>query len=191
MRKALIFGLMAALTASSALASKFDASFAESTVVETTLMAASPSPFAGLDLIPDATPLPTTMARNLDPEQVSLNPGHRYLVAGLNGARFGDTLYDASLLVMVGLNVADYLSTSQAMKYPGLAEGNPIMKPFVKNPYLFAAAKIGMTTLTYFGFKGVYKRNKPLGWILATATNFALSYVVSNNYRLIAAARAH
>ena len=50
------------------------------------------------------------------------------------------------MVAMVALNVGDFLSTSEALKYPGLAEGNPIMKPFVKNPYAFAAVKPGKST---------------------------------------------
>ncbi len=122
---------------------------------------------------------------NLDPNQVAINPGHRYLQNSFRGSAFGDTMFDANLLAMVALNVGDFLSTSEALKYPGLAEGNPMMKPFVKNPYTFAAVKVGLTALSYVSLKGLYKRNKAMGWIAATATNLFLGYVVSNNYRMI------
>ena len=52
-------------------------------------------------------------------------------------------------------------------------------------PVAFAAVKIGVAAASYFGFKSLYKRNKTLGWIVSAATNFAMSYVVSNNLRLI------
>jgi hypothetical protein len=125
----------------------------------------------------------------LDPTQVVINPGHRYLQKSLRGEAFGDTMFNANLLAMVALNVGDFLSTSEALKYPGLAEGNPMMKPFVKNPTTFAAAKIGLTALSYISLKGLYKRNKAMGWIAATATNLFLGYVVSNNYRMIGLAK--
>src|SRR5512136_2073179 len=68
-------------------------------------------------------------------------------------ARAGKALFDANLVLMVGLNVADYISTRQALKYPGLEETNPIMKPFVKSPAAFAAIKAGTTVLSYWSMK--------------------------------------
>lgn len=104
--------------------------------------------------------------------------------------RSGRALFDANLVIMVGLNVADYLSTKEALKYPGLEETNPLMRPFVKSPAAFAAIKAGSTVLTYLSFRAIFKRNKTMGWVLTTATNCLLSYVVANNMRLIQAARA-
>jgi len=106
------------------------------------------------------------------------------------GRRSGSALFDANLALMVGLNVADYLSTRQALKYPGLEETNPIMKPFVKSPAAFAAIKAGSTVLTYLSFRAIFKRNKTLGWVMTTVTNGLLSYVVANNMRLIQEAKA-
>jgi Domain of unknown function (DUF5658) len=102
----------------------------------------------------------------------------------------GRGLFDANLVIMVGLNVADYFSTKEALKYPGLEETNPLMRPFVKSPAAFAAIKAGSTVLTYLSFRAIFKRNKTMGWIMTTATNCLLSYVVANNIRLIQAARA-
>jgi len=104
--------------------------------------------------------------------------------------RPGKALFDANLVLMVGLNVADYISTRQALKYPGLAETNPLMKPFVKSPVAFAAAKFGTTALSYLSMRAIFKRNKTVAWVMTTASNVLLSYVVSNNYRLIQGARA-
>jgi hypothetical protein len=106
------------------------------------------------------------------------------------GRRSGDALFDANLALMVGLNVADYLSTRQALKYPGLEETNPLMKPFVKSPAAFAAIKAGSTVLTYLSFRAIFKRNRTLGWVMTTVTNGLLSYVVANNMRLIQEAKA-
>jgi hypothetical protein len=65
-----------------------------------------------------------------------------------------------------------------------------MMKPFVKNPYTFAAVKVGISALTYISMKGLYKKNKPMAWIALTAANLFLGYVVSNNYRMIGMAKA-
>jgi hypothetical protein len=99
-------------------------------------------------------------------------------------------MFEASLLSMVALNVADFVSTRECLKFPHLSEGNPLMKPFVKNDAVFIAVKGGMTIASYLGAKALYKRNKPLGWIASIAGNLALSYVVSNNFRLLKEARA-
>jgi hypothetical protein len=104
--------------------------------------------------------------------------------------RPGKALFDANLVLMVGLNVADYISTRQALKYPGLAETNPLMKPFVKSPAAFAAVKLGTTALSYLSMKAIFKRNRTVAWVMTTATNALLSYVVANNYRLIQGARS-
>jgi hypothetical protein len=104
--------------------------------------------------------------------------------------RTGPSLFDANLVLMVGLNVADYFSTREALKYPGLEETNPLMRPFSKNPAAFAAIKLGTTALTYLSFKAIFKKNKTVAWVMTTATNCLLSYVVANNVRLIQAARA-
>ncbi len=105
-------------------------------------------------------------------------------------ARSGKALFDANLIVMVGLNIADYLSTRQALKYPGLTEINPLMKPFVKSPAAFAAFKFGTTSLSYWSFKAIFKKNKTLAWVMTTASNTLLSYVVAHNMRLVQGARA-
>ena len=103
--------------------------------------------------------------------------------------RVGKALFDANLVAMIGLNVADYLSTREALKYPGLEESNPLMKPFVKSPAAFAAMKIGTTALTYISFKALFKQNRTAAWVLSTASNFLLSYVVANNLRHIQRAK--
>jgi hypothetical protein len=105
-------------------------------------------------------------------------------------ARPGKALFDANLALMIGLNLADYISTREAFKYPGLEETNPLMKPFVKSPAAFAALKIGTTALSYWSMKAIFKKNKTVAWVMTTASNVLLSYVVANNIRQIQAARA-
>jgi hypothetical protein len=104
--------------------------------------------------------------------------------------RPGKGFFDANLVIMVGLNIADYISTKEALKYPGLTETNPLMKPFVKSPAAFAAIKLGTTALSYWSMKVLFKKNRTMAWIMTTASNALLSYVVANNYRLIQGARA-
>ena len=102
------------------------------------------------------------------------------------GEKLESALFTSSLVAMTALNVADYLSTRQALKFSGLQEGNPLMKPFVKNPALFAAVKAGTTALSVWGINKMFRRgNKTTAWALTMASNFILSYVVSNNMRLI------
>ncbi len=106
------------------------------------------------------------------------------------GQKLGDGLFKGMLVTGVALNVADYLSTKEALKYPGLEEGNPLMKPFVNNDVAFAAIKLGTTALNYYSFNKLYKRNKVLGWVLATGTNVILGMALANNLNQISQAKA-
>ncbi len=189
MKKTFATLMMIAMLAVMTPALDITAETADWSAFETTLPATAVSPLDGLDMLPEPAPKAAYAEMNLDPVQ-PLNAGQRYIVQGLRGSRFSDTAFNASLLAMVALNVADYLSTKEALKYPGLSEGNPMMKPFVKNPYVFAAVKVGFTALTYLSMKSIYKRSKPLGMILSVASNFAMSYVVANNFKMINIAKA-
>jgi hypothetical protein len=99
------------------------------------------------------------------------------------------TLFDINLVALVALNTADYFTTRQALKYPGLREANPLMQPFVKSPAAFAAAKIGTTVLTCWSLKALFKRNRAVAWVLGTASNVLTSYVVASNLQRIRHAR--
>jgi hypothetical protein len=99
-------------------------------------------------------------------------------------------LFDLNLVVLVALNVADYFSTREALKYPGLHEANPLMQPFVKSPAAFAAIKIGTTALTFWSMKALFKKNRTVAWVLTTASNVLMSYVVASNLQRIHQARA-
>ena len=140
-----------------------------------------------LSAAPAATPEPEPdFSRiTLNPRLISLTSAQAIIGPSFRGSRFTDSMFNASLLSLVALNVADFISTKKCLKYPHLSEGNPVMKPFVKNDVVFAAVKGGLTIASYFGTKALYKRNKPLGWIVSLASNLALSYVVSNNFRLL------
>lgn len=101
--------------------------------------------------------------------------------------RLGNSLFTASLLTLSVLNIADYVSTVKALQLPGLEEGNPVMRPFTKNILLLGAVKLGISTLDFYLLKNIYKKNKPLGWVLSIAGNLAVSYIVSHNIRKIQA----
>jgi hypothetical protein len=103
----------------------------------------------------------------------------------LKTRKIESTLFTSSLITFTALNVADYFSTREALKYPGLEEGNPLMKPFVKNPYAFAAVKLSISTLSYYSMKSLFKKNKRMAWVMSLASNLALSYIVANNFRMI------
>jgi hypothetical protein len=144
-------------------------------------------------ILPDPLPKPGPML--LLSDDVLAPPAARLeipiVVPSLRAqVRSGKAFFDANLVLMVGLNIADYISTREALKYPGLAETNPLMKPFVKSPVAFAAVKAGTTVLTYWSMKSIFKRNRTVAWVMTTASNVLLSYVVANNVRLIQGARA-
>ena len=144
-------------------------------------------------VLPDGLPEPAT--EELLFEEAVPAPSQRLPVPGRiptfkPAVRTGKALFEANLILMVGLNVADYFSTREALKHPGLTETNPLMKPFVKNPAVFAAVKFGTTALSYWSMKVIFKRNKTVAWIMTTASNALLSYVVANNVRLIQGAHA-
>ena len=154
-------------------------------IIATVLAPAAVSPLANMDLIPPSVTTDSYYANlSMDSQLASMRYSQRYLVRDFRAAATGDVLFKVNLAAMVALNVADYFSTNACLKHAGLQEGNPLMKPFTKSPVLFAAAKIGITTLSYFAMTSLYKKNKPLAWIVTFASNLALSYVVSNNIRL-------
>jgi hypothetical protein len=103
---------------------------------------------------------------------------------------FGDVAFEVSAIAQAGLHAADYFSTRATLRYPGLYETNPLIKNIVKDPAAFAAVKIGLAAITYLSLKSVYRLSKPLGWISSALINFALSWTVTNNLRLIRQAPA-
>ncbi|MFQ6069085.1 MAG: DUF5658 family protein [Candidatus Aminicenantales bacterium] len=115
---------------------------------------------------------------------------NRILKNHLRAQSLNKGLYTGSLVMLLGLNIADYLTTREALKYSGLKEGNPLLAGMAKNPAIFAVAKIGIGVTSFYVMKKMYKKNKELAWIVSLAANFALSYVVYNNLRLINQNRA-
>jgi hypothetical protein len=161
----------------------------EYSIVETAFSAQLDTPLARLDLIPAYGPAPVAVM-NLDPRNAVLGPARSSLSPKIGTRSFGDVMFEASAVSLVALNIADYLSTREALKYRGLQEGNPLMKNVVKDPAGFAALKIGVAAASYISMKSLYKKNKALAWVVSTASNALMSYVVSNNIRLVHQARA-
>ncbi|MBW1935577.1 MAG: hypothetical protein JRI84_08520 [Deltaproteobacteria bacterium] len=102
-----------------------------------------------------------------------------------NTGRTEDALFSASLLAFAALNMADCVITMKALRLPGLEEANPVMQPFVGDPLLFSAVKLGSTALEWYLLKTIHKKNKMLGWTLSLAGNFLMGYIVSRNIRSI------
>lgn len=127
------------------------------------------------------------------PQAFTLNASHMRPAPNLKlktVTTTGNAIFEANLILMVGLNAADYFSTRNALKYPGLEESNPMMKPFVKSPAAFAAIKLGTTALSYWSLKSLFHRNRTAAWVLSSVTNTFLSYIVFNNLKHIRMAKA-
>lgn len=96
-----------------------------------------------------------------------------------------NSLYTTSLITLTALNVADYFSTLKALKYEGLKEANPLMRPFTKSTFLFTAVKLGLTAYNLHYMKNLHQKNKRLAWAVSLIANFALTYIVVNNFSMI------
>ncbi len=163
------------------LSAGFASAEAELTIVDTAVVPASPLslPEVLFMATPAAPPVPKI---NFDPQREF---GRYY-----GGEKLESALFTSSLVTLTALNVADYLSTKQALKLPGLREANPLMKPFVKNPAVFAAVKAGTTALSIWANNRMFRKgNKTTAWMMTIASNILLYYVVSNNMRLIQKSR--
>jgi hypothetical protein len=93
--------------------------------------------------------------------------------------------YTTSLITLTCLNIADYYTTVKALKYEHLKESNPVMRPFTKNTFLYSTVKLGLTVYNYYFLKKLYQSNKKLAWAVSIVANFALTYVVASNIRMI------
>jgi len=132
-------------------------------------------------------PVIETTFQSQKPYDFNLN---KYLQKEYKTNRLEESLYTSSLVTLTLLNVADYITTTNALKHEGLQEGNPVLKPFTKNQAVFATVKFGLTTANYYLLKKLHKKNKKLAWAISIASNIALSYVVVHNVQLIQKAQA-
>jgi len=108
----------------------------------------------------------------------------------IKSERLQSSFFKTTLITSAILGAADFVTTVKALKYGSLQEANPLAKPIVKNPYVFALAKLGITALNYQLMKVLYKKDKKLAWVMSVVSNLALSYVVINNIRMIKKAQA-
>jgi hypothetical protein len=158
-------------------------------LLETPLPRIGFSPLSRLDLFPEPAPMPFAFVSTLHPDSAGDEMGRRQLKRGLRSAAFNETMFEVSMATLAGLSLADYFTTMAAVKHPSLAESNPFFKVLVKYPVFFAVAKIGVTAVSFWGLKRLYKQNKTAAWILSAASNFAMSFVIANNLRLIKGAK--
>jgi len=98
-------------------------------------------------------------------------------------------MFKASLVLTVALNLGDYFSTREALRYPNLVEANPALVNITKNPYVFAGVKIVACALSVYLLDRTYKKSKILGWVMSAAVNSLLTYAVVNNLRAIQLAK--
>jgi hypothetical protein len=145
------------------------------TLTPTAVLAVTPMPLARLDFLQNINL--NSLSLNLD---VLRYPGTKFKLGKIE-----NTLFTSSLVTFAALNLADYFSTRQALKYPCIQEANPFMEPFVKSPYVFATIKLGTTVLGYYSMKKLFKKDKKMAWALSLVSNFVLSYVVVKNVQLI------
>lgn len=103
----------------------------------------------------------------------------------INPKPIENSLFTTSLVTLVALNAGDFYTTNKALKYKGLREANPLLRPFTKNTLVFATVKFGMTAINYHLLKKLHEKNKTLAWAVSIVSNFALGYIVINNIRLI------
>jgi hypothetical protein len=87
------------------------------------------------------------------------------------------------------LQAADYFTSLNALQYSSLKEGNPLLKNVGGDPLLFGVVKLCATGLQVVILKKLYDGNKTLAWVVGTAMNVALSFVVANNIHQIQKAR--
>jgi hypothetical protein len=133
---------------------------------------------------PESNPIPA-----LDPgteNQAARYSNRPQFVTGMapspNG---GSSLFAATMVSLVALEAADYITTLKALKYPQCQEANPLMQAIVKNQYVFAAVKLGISYLSVRYLGGLRKRNPALAWVATALANGMLTYVVVNNWNVI------
>jgi hypothetical protein len=92
-----------------------------------------------------------------------------------------NTLFTASLVSFIGLNIADYVTTKKVLQQVGQEGVNPIYRPFTKNDYAFAIFKLGYTLMSCISLKSLHDTDKPMAWALSLISNFLVSYALAYN----------
>lgn len=127
---------------------------------------------------------PSLSTRNMSPGQLA-----QYYEKRNRKQRLGDNLFTASTMTLIALNIADYISTKQALKYDILEEANPFMKPFAENDLALAAVKIGLTVGNHYLMRSMFRRHKKTAWVLSLVSNALMTAIVVNNFQQIYKAR--
>ena len=92
-----------------------------------------------------------------------------------------NTLFTASLVSFVGLNIADYITTRKVLQQVGQEGVNPIFRPFTKNDFAFAVFKLGTTLMSCISIWSLHDTDKPMAWVLSLISNFLVSYALAYN----------
>lgn len=161
-----------AAAAAAVLAIALSASAASNSILETAGRPAADPETAGLSASADVPPPGFTFQ-----VQPVFKPAPRF--------QFESAAFTGSLFSLAALNVADYLSTREALKYPGVAEGNPVMSLVVKNAWAFAAVKLATTAYLSYSLTKMRGRNRTTAWIMSLAANAVYTWVVYNNLSVI------
>lgn len=134
---------------------------------------------------PDVDSLNLRLRKEQLPEDVS-----RMIIRYVRAEKIKKSLFNASLVSLIGLHAADYFSTTEALKYSGLKEANPVLRPVVKNSVVFAALKLGYAIWQHNYLKKLYRQNRELAWVVTAVANVGLSIVVAHNLKMIQEKRA-
>jgi Domain of unknown function (DUF5658) len=118
-------------------------------------------------------------------QTVRLSDLRPYLTQTEHTQNRGNVIFAATMVSLIGLHAADYYLTIQALKYPQCSEGSPLMKLAVKNIYVFAAVKLGISYLSVRYLQILRKNNPVLAWVATTLANGLLTYAVVNNWNAI------
>jgi len=96
-----------------------------------------------------------------------------------------DSLFSFSLTTRVCFHVGDFYITNRTLKkYDSVVELNPLLRPIVRNEWLFITVKFGLVAIGHYCLKGLYKKNKKLAWIVSVVSNIIVGYAVIRNLRL-------
>lgn len=118
-------------------------------------------------------------------QEVRFSDLRPYITKAGSSQNRGSAFFSATLVSLIGLHAADYYLTVQALKYPQCREGNPLMQAVVKNNYVFAAVKLGLSYLSVRYLGSLHKNNPVLAWVATTLANGLLTYAVVNNWNVI------
>ena len=166
-------------------------------IPEFSLIQADSSPyFFNLRPLPNISQEEATTSPDLETE-ARISPSTKNVISPekifqphLRAEKIENAFFTSSLITLALLNAADFVTTNKALQHEGLSEGNPLLKPLVKNKIAFGVVKASLTYLNYQLLKKLHRRNKTLGWLLSTLSNAVMGYVVWHNLKMIEKVRS-